>query len=76
MDMGRDDDDDDNDLDDEIEVDDELGSSDLEILDDDLDLGSTADPDREPDDGERSSRWRCRWSPRVAGMIRGARWRG
>ncbi len=49
---GATDDDDDNDLDDEIEVDDELGSSDLEILDDDLDLGSPADPDREPDDGE------------------------
>jgi len=49
-------DDEDDDLDDEIEVHDELGSSDLEILDDDLDLGPPADPYREPDSESRSSR--------------------
>jgi biopolymer transport protein ExbD len=48
--------DEDDDLDDQIEVDDELGSSGLEILDDDLDLGSPADPDREPGSESRSSR--------------------
>ena len=51
-----DDDDDDDDLDDEMEVDERLGSNDLEILDDDVDLGSPADPDREPGEESRSSR--------------------